>query len=495
MTSPLHRRLTAGIAVPLCLLLFAACGSRVDGAQIVAESGGGTVSLTPESLAELRGLAGPAPAEQTASVPQPSGQTQVDDAVPAGAQAVARTETRAPGPATERRAAPAKAAAAPLPAEVAAQCPANLPPITLGHVGTFSGVAGPLTAAAPSTIAAWASEVNSRGGLACHPVRVFSRDDAGDPGRAASVVKDLVARQGVVAFVGSIVPLSGAGFVPAVESVKVPAIGGGSGTQAWFNSPWIFPDGASPNDQITGFIKHGVERGKKKLGVLYCVEAAACTQGIKAIRDGAAKAAGAELLYDAPVSITQPDYTAQCLNAQKAGVDQLALGMDGASVTRLARSCDSVGYRPLLSTVAGLISPNQAKDETMRAFGVVTATAIAPWTENDRPGLKEYHRVLAKWAPATAPDGASVLTWSSAKLLEAAMAKVEDRARRGPVTAALIIDGLGAVRNETLGGLTAPLNFSAGQQGATSNGCVFYLLLDAEGWSAPRGSKPVCLRR
>ncbi|MGQ0847478.1 MAG: hypothetical protein ACT4QF_25450 [Sporichthyaceae bacterium] len=94
-----------------------------------------------------------------------------------------------------------------------------------------------------------------------------------------------------------------------------------------------------------------------------------------------------------------------------------------------------------------------------------------------------------------APDGASILTFVAAKLFEAVVATVADRAATEPVTSALVLAGLGKIRNETLGGLTGPLTFAPGQQRAVSNGCVFYQLLDERGWSAPRGTKPVCLRR
>ncbi|MGQ0847477.1 MAG: ABC transporter substrate-binding protein [Sporichthyaceae bacterium] len=389
MNRLLRRGLAAPVAAVLCLAL-GACGSRVDGARIVAESGGGTVRLSPESIEALgaatRGASGP----QTAPGAGPAARVAVD----ADPTAVSVAD-RGPKPAATRQgvlaadrapaAAPSAAkeqSAAPL-APAAKACPRRLDTIKLGHIGLFSGIAAPLTGSAVPTMAAWARDVNARGGLACHPVKVFTKDDGGDPSRSAALAQELVQREGVVAFVGTFV-LSPAGFVPVVEKFKVPAVGGGGGNPAWFSSPWLFPDGASTDDQVIGFIRAGVERGKKKLGVLYCVEAAACTDAMDKIRKGSAKAAGADLVYDAPISITQPDYTAQCLNAQKAGVDQLTLGMDGASMSRLARSCEAIGYRPLISTISGLLGSAQARDETLRSFGIVTTSSAPLWTQTDQ---------------------------------------------------------------------------------------------------------------
>lgn len=481
----------AATAAALCVLL-AGCGSRVDGSQILAESaGGGTVRLSPESIDALRaGAGGQAAAAPTAptvveSMVEAPRTTRIEEASSvapaAGSGAVPRSAQRATGRTAQVAVSTAKGQS---PA-----CPSGLPPIKVGHVGLFSGIAGPITGSAPPTMAAWAKDVNARGGLACRQVQVLTRDDGGDPTRSAAIVNDLVKREGVLAFIAPLTILSASGFVPAVEKARVPVVGGSTVSDAWFSSPWFFPDGVSPMDLSIGVVRHGVERGKKQLGVLYCVEASACTTGVKLIRDKAAAAAGAALVFDAAVSVTQPDFTAQCLNAQKAGVDQLLLAVDGASMGRVARSCATVGFTPLISTIAAALSTAQARDTTLRSFGVVTANSTAPWTQDDTPGLRDYHRAMKRWLPTAEPDGTSISTWTSAKLFETALAAAP---RSGALTAAAVLTGLGAITKETLGGLTGPITFTPGQKHATSTGCVFYQLLTTEGWTAPRGSRPVC---
>jgi branched-chain amino acid transport system substrate-binding protein len=191
-------------------------------------------------------------------------------------------------------------------------------------------------------------------------------------------------------------------------------------------------------------------------------------------------------------AVTQPDYTANCLNARDAGVDQLGLGLDGASIGRVARSCAAVGYHPLLSGLGNIISPGQAADPLIRSFGLATSSPDAPWMLADTPGLREYHRVLARWAPDLPADGQSVMGFASGKLLEAALANVAADVARGPITPALVVRGLYGVHDETLGGLTANLTFRTGQSQAPSSGCVFYELLTTSGWTAPEGSRPIC---
>ncbi|MGQ0847479.1 MAG: ABC transporter substrate-binding protein [Sporichthyaceae bacterium] len=483
----------------LSLALLAGCGSRLDGADIVAAGTSDTVALTPESLEALRDAGqavavSQAPVDEVADVAAPLVPAPAD---PPGARPRAGAAVAAP--AATRTAqnpgrVPAAAKAGPAAAAPAAQCARPLEQIALGHIGTFSGVAGPITASAVTTMAAWAQDVNSRGGLACHPVRVFTRDDGADPAKAASLAKEMVERQKVVAFVATLT-LMPAGFVQTAAKLGVPVIGGGVGQDAWFTTPGFYPDIARGDDLIVGLLRAGADRGKKKLGLLYCVEATACGEVTKKVKDSGAKAAGVELVYETAVSVTQTDYTAQCLNAQKAGVDLLGLAVDGASMTRVARSCAAIGYRPLLTTASFLIGTQQSRDEGLRSFGVVTAAGTAPWFQKDRPGLTEYQRALARWAPNLVADGASIGTWTSAKLFEAVIAKVADRARTGALTPELIESGAKKIRNEDLGGLTGPLDFTSDAKRAVGSGCVFFQYLGKDGWSAPNGSKPVCLRR
>jgi branched-chain amino acid transport system substrate-binding protein len=477
-------RVIAGLA---CLSLLGACGTRMSHDAVLAGVDGQTVHLAQDSIDELKSAAAPPAPAPVAGTPQVAA-----PAAPGSTSTVvvgpARKNAPAPAAANTKKTAAGQAAAAP-----GESCDHPLDPVNIGQVGTFSGVAGAITGPARSALAVWVRDLNTRGGLACHPVQVFAADDGGDPGRAASEEHDMVHQHHVVAFVGTLLPLSIAGFRPAVEADKVPVIGGSAVTDDFYASPWFFPDSASIDDQAIGLIRNGVDRGMKRLGLLYCVEAAPCTVLAKKGKQFAA-AGGAQLVYDAPVSITQPDFTAQCANARNAKVDLLGAAMDGASITRLVRSCQAIGFRPLIATGGGLLSPAQSADTVLRSFGVVTVSGEAPWLLNDTPGLKAYRAALATYSPETPPDGASVMAWTAGELLRAAIEHVAAEARSGPITTTLVLKGLGMIKHETLGGLAAPITFTPNQSHAVSGGCLFFEQLSTGGWSAPGGSKPTCVR-
>jgi branched-chain amino acid transport system substrate-binding protein len=486
-------RVLAGLAA---LSLLTGCGTRMSHSDVVAGVDGSPVKLSSDSVAELKqAAAAPAAAVAAASV----GAAPAAEAVaPRGAAMTAGGAAGAPtvavGPAKPAPAAKTSGPAAPAAALASAACTQPLAPVSIGQVGTFSGVAGSITGPARVALAVWARAMNIHGGLACHPVQVYASDDGGDAGRAAAQEHDMVHQHHVVAFVGTMLPLSIAGFRPAVEADKIPVIGGAAVTDDFYSSPWFFPASASIDDQAIGLIRNGVGRGMKRLGLLYCVEATPCTLLAKKGKQFAADA-GAQLVYDAPVSVTQPDFTAQCVNARDAKVDLLGAAMDGASITRLVRSCQAIGYRPLIATGGGLLDPAQAKDAVLRTFGVVTVSGEAPWFLDDQPGLQAYRAALARFAPDSPPDGASVMAWTAGELLRAAIDHVAAEARSGAITTALVLRGLGMIKHETLGGLIPPITFTPNQSHATSSGCVFFEQLTTPGWSAPQGSKPACAQR
>lgn len=456
------------------------------------------VRLSAESIDQLRlagagrgpdrALALRAPSTDTASVP-------VAGSVRPGATTIRpdRAKAAEAGPSSSEVARPpAQSAAGAAPASKSSStCQPGGAPVAVGQVGTFSGVVGPITAGARTALAAWAKDVNARGGLDCRPVELYTVDDGGDPARASAAVRDLVAKRKVVAFVANVIAFTVNGFRPAVEAARVPAVGGELITAEWNKSPWMFPQGGGFDDQLRGFIANGVQAGHARLGVLYCVEIGACGHALKTIRDGGAEAAGAQLVFDAPISLTQTDYTSQCLNAKNAKADQLLLGMDGSSMTRVARSCAAIGYRPLLSTIAGTMSPAHSTDQNLREFGMATATGVASWTSTDQPGPRDYHQALRRWVPTAVPDGLSILAWTAGKMLEAAVAAAPRASADSPLTPATVVAGLGNLRGDTLGGLTGPLRFELGKPHA-GTGCVFYQRLGPAGWTTPRGSRPVC---
>ncbi len=466
-------------------LLLAGCGTRVDESEVRAGAQpAGPVTLDPATVEALRAAsAGQVAPGSTA------GEDLAAPDLPASAGAAPARSTQATDPTTPRdTAGRGPAGAAPTTADTG-RCTTQGAPVALGQVGTFSGIAGPIAGDGLAAMAVWAKDVNARGGLACHPVTLYVRDDGGDPGRAASAARELISERSVVAFVGNILPLSMPGFLPEIKKTCTPVIGALALDSSWATDPCLFSQGGGIDESIAGLVRQAVQRGHLKLGLLYCVEIASCGAANKGVAE-AAKRDGAELVYSAQISLTQTDFTAQCQNAKNAGVQELAVAMEGSAMARLARSCLALNYKPLLVGAAAAINPKQASDPKVRELGLATINPNAPWFATDQPGLREYQAALARFAPQILSSGITSQMWASGKLLEAGVAKLGTAVRERPLTAAMVLAGLGKVRGETLGGLTAPLDFTV--RTARTSGCVYLALLDKRGWTAPMGSKPLC---
>ncbi len=165
----------------------------------------------------------------------------------------------------------------------------------------------------------------------------------------------------------------------------------------------------------------------------------------------------------------------------------MGVAMDGASINRLLRSCESIGFRPPIVTDSLLISAANAQDPLMRRNTVLSVNITAPWMLDDNPGQRAYRAAMAKYAPGAPLDSGSILAWTSGKLFEKAFTPGDTT---GP-TAARIYVAMGKLRGVTLGGLTPPLTFRPGKP-APETQCLYYTRLDENGWSAPQGSTPQC---
>jgi branched-chain amino acid transport system substrate-binding protein len=486
-----RRTVTTAAALSALALALAGCGTQLSRSQVIQAAGGApaTSSNSQDGSSATGGLG----AAGNGAVTTPGG--TADAAVGAGASGGSATGTAGSSAAATAPVGKSGTSAPVIstPGRTASSaCASQGAPLVIGQVGSFSGLVGQVVSSGRTGLAVWAKDVNAHGGIACHPVQIYSEDDASDTAKSSQDVQDLVQNKHAVALVGSFVPISVAGFRSGVESAKVPAVGGDLLGPDWNQSPYMFPQGAGIGGQIYGAYRQAVQNGHTKLAMFYCVEASICTNAYNVtVKQGKAKAAGAQVVYEAQVSLTANDFTAQCQNAKNAGADLLGLAVDGPTMGRIARSCATLGYHPAIATVAVAIGAAQSQDSNLRGNTISIASPVTPWTESSSPAQQAYRAALARYAPSQPADGPSAVAWASGKMLEAALGKVDAEARKGPITTALVLKGLGLIKKETLGGLIGPISYVSGRP-TPDNDCTYFVLLKSEGWTAPRGSRVQC---
>jgi branched-chain amino acid transport system substrate-binding protein len=512
-TGALPRRIAAVAGLMALVIPLSACGTRESSDQIAAADGSaihqvsaaesgataGTNTGAPTGAATDTGAVAAAPVAATggtAAAPAAGAATTTTQAVSAKGTAAGGTAT-AGGTTAGTKASSAKSSAAvptggaTVPTGADAPCTKALGPVVIGQTSPSSGIIGASTFNMRAGLALWARAVNAAGGVQCHPVQLYQMDDAADPARVTSNLDDLVNNKHAIAIVGAGVPTTFAAAKRFAEQNKVPFVGGDMIEAGWFSSPWIFPQGGGPLAAYAGATKEAAEKaGTKKVGLIYCVEAAICGT-INENFEAMAKASGLEVVLRKVSSITSPDYTAECQALKAAGAQAVFVALEGSGDARFARSCLSLGYAPPAATSALSVSAEAALDPNFRKLGVFLGTGNAPYQADDTPGGRLFTAAYDTFAPGSSIDQNTISQWTSGKLFEKAVANVFQEARSGPITREMVLDGLWKMKNEKLNGLTPGVTFNENAP-PKQNDCYALLNLTPTGYTAPKGSKFDC---
>jgi branched-chain amino acid transport system substrate-binding protein len=424
--------------------------------------------------------AGRAPA--TAAAPASSGKTS------GGASSA---PSNAPAPTASGAAAPSSPAPAPTPGGPAPAAPpapaAARPLIKLGAIGTDTGPIGQAISHSRSGLKAWLADVNARGGLNGHPVQIVFGDDGGDPARALSLGKQMVEQDKVIAFAGIYGPTSGQGLSPYLEQKKVPGIEICSCTDTGDSSPMLFPVGNGPTEgNAWSHIAPVMELSdKRNVGLMYCREVKPCSQ-INDFLTQHEKELGIKLVYRAQIALAQPDYTAEVLAARNAGADVLVLVTVNSGSVRIARSAHRQGYFPAMATQFNAYDERFLKDGGEDVEGFLTVARTAPWSLS--PKMAEFRTALAKYAPDAINTDHTAMGWAVGKLLE----KMSAGYPAGVVTSNDFLEGLYALRGESLDGLIAPLTYERDKGHQNTNQCNIPIIVKGGKFVAPGGDKFSC---
>jgi branched-chain amino acid transport system substrate-binding protein len=455
-----RRRIAVAGAVLGVALLLTGCGSRVSHEAIVAAARG-VVSGSTKGGANTPLVSGTGSTSPTQAAAGSAGSTA------SGVHGSSGAGTAASGATTGGAAATAPGAAG---TAAHGSSAASSSTIYLGNVGTYSGVIGAIFTGAQQAIQVWAAYTNAHGGLNGHPVKVVSADDGGDPSTSQTEVQQMVTQDHVIAFVGNLMPLTVQASLPYLQQQHIPVIGGDVTSDYWYQSSVLFPQGTEVLSSVDDVIKAAVAEGKTKLGFLYCEEDPICTNGYQyEITQGHAQQDGADPVYSSSFSLTQPDFTAQCLAAQQAGANVILLGGDGGSLERLARDCSAQNYDPLYEALSIGVSASMQSDSQLN--GMLSVQSTFPWMDGDTPAQATYQAALKQYAPSLVGSGASSAEWTSGMLAVAA-----DQDLGATPTSAQFFQGLWTIKNNNLGGLSPPLTFNANGNASVAT-CYFTITL------------------
>lgn len=359
-------------------------------------------------------------------------------------------------------------------------------PIVIGTICSCSGAQASALGKSSEGIKAWTKKINDAGGLNGHPVKLIVKDDGGDPARALQAAKELVEEEKVVAIVGQ-TSFADAAFQEYVEGKKIPVVGGLAPEKTFLVSPFFFASGSSAVVTTYGMMKEAKAAGASKIGTLYCAESPVCAEV-----DGLGQAFGQMIGIEwqsGKISATQPNYTAQCLSMKDGNVDALFMAHNPTVGVRAAADCTKAGYEPIEIGQLNPVGPDMIASPDFE--GALLVGANATHTDDNVPAVKEYLEAVEAYDPGLTKDAQFtfpvIQSWAGAKLFEVVATAVN----LSPTsTSADVLRGLYSLKDETLDGLSAPLNFTEGKPGFPS--CYFVATIEDAALVAKQ-SEPVCL--
>jgi branched-chain amino acid transport system substrate-binding protein len=356
-------------------------------------------------------------------------------------------------------------------------------PVSVGAIGSFTGPYASSTGGIPKVLSAWENALNAAGGVNGHKVNLIAKDAGTTPGANLTAAKELIGQDHVVAIID--IDAADSAWLPYASSQKVPVIVGYPSVTA-LADPTAFPIMASPFVITYAFAVTAKAAGPK-FGLAYCAEGSGCSQ-LPAILKALSAPLGLAIPVSLQASSTAPDYTAVCQGLKNAKVNSYLLQFAGAAATRITDTC----YQQGLHVPQVLEGPNSLPAwKSDKAFdGDPVIDGVTPYFESNTPAQKAYRAALSKYAPSIVgsplDNSYSTFAWLTGQLFAAAAQNVS-----GPITATSLTSALYTLKNETLGGMTQPLNYVQGKP--TSLNCYFTWKISGGTFVAgPTGDTPTC---
>ena len=358
--------------------------------------------------------------------------------------------------------------------------------IALGSFGTQTGPIGRILLPVPQGARAWAADVNARGGLAGHPVKLILADDGGDPNKALSIVRRMVEEDKVLAFYAEFGPTTIQAALPYLEQKQIPVIGGCNCFQGAAESPMVFQVGTGSKyglawEHLLPFKAYAPN--EKKASLQYCREAPTCKTMADDIRKLAPQA-GIEIVHEAQTTLTQPDYTAEVLAARNAGANLLILATESFSAIRTIRSAHRQDWHPQVATQHSAVDARFITDGGADVEGVLLGAGMVSW---DSPKMADYRAAMNRYAPDGVLANISQYAYMAGKLLETMAVSWPPQ----PTTAD-VVRGLYALKGETLGGTIPPLAYKEGVGHDSSDMCVIPTRVEGGKFVPQNGDNFLC---
>lgn len=242
--------------------------------------------------------------------------------------------------------------------------------------------------------------VNDEGGIHGRKIKYFIRDDQYNPAQTKAVVKELVEREGIFAFVGGVSAAAGMAVKGYLAENKIIWVGPSTAINEYVFpvQPYLFGVYPLYDDEASILTKYAVEKLKAKKIAFFYQNDAYGKSGLEGCEDRM-KALKMKLVEKSSVEPGEKDLSSQVLRLKNSGADVVIMWVNPTSAAIALKTAATVGFKPQW------ISSNTLSDYPLMNKitggmweGVITgAFAVAP--DSDTPLLKKYRDATKKYAP------------------------------------------------------------------------------------------------
>ena len=240
-------------------------------------------------------------------------------------------------------------------------------------------------------------EVNASGGVHGRMLQLQARDDGWDPTRAMAEAHELVEQEKVFAFVGNLAPNSESAFLPYLEKVGIPVVGG-LGVPEQEDKPNMFLTltawrkaarmGGAPTKYI----------GCKK-SVIWIVDLPFTKPSGDILYDSMTKANCQPVARPEIINSAQPDYTNYVIKARAQGAESVIMGLDPGGIMRAVNAMASQNWKAdiVLAAPSNTLIEGNLGNKIEGAF--MTSIFLNPQAHPNYPGVQRYLALQRKYYP------------------------------------------------------------------------------------------------
>jgi ABC-type branched-subunit amino acid transport system substrate-binding protein len=218
--------------------------------------------------------------------------------------------------------------------------------IRIGQWGPQTGPAAPWGSVARGSKLLF-DIVNEEGGINGRKIKYFIRDDMYNPAQTVAVVKELVERQGVFAFVGGVSAAGGLAVKDYLAENKVIWVGPATSVREYVFpvQPYLFSVYPLYEDEASILTKYIVESLKiKKIGILYQNDSygkngfEGCKQRLATYK--------MDLVAEIPIEPTEKDLGSQILRLKSSGAEAVLMYVNPTTAVICLKTAANVGFKP-----------------------------------------------------------------------------------------------------------------------------------------------------